>query len=778
MSVSQQEWKKEQERVDMVVTEIKRRIQAFSQHAGKMKKDIIDIRKHFWDDVSINFEDVTETAETAASMKQQAEVLAERERSHHLAEKQLHTLIRLKDSPYFGRIDLREEGDVAIDSIYLGIASLMDQPEENFLIYDWRAPISSLFYDYSPGDVNYETPDGTVHGEMQLKRQFIIRNGKINGLFDTGTTIGDELLQEVLGQQVDSQMKSIVSTIQKEQNLLIRNEKKRLLIVQGAAGSGKTSAALQRVAYLLYRYRETLTAKQIMLFSPNPLFNSYISTVLPELGEENMVQATFQQYLEKRLGTQFQLEDSFTQLENLLTEQNHAQYDIRVKAISYKSSYSFMSLIDHYVDRLALTGLFFHDLTFRKKVLISKEELVKQFYAHESTRSIPSRLQGLMEWILQEIEQQTTKEIKEPWVEEAIEDLPEEMYIRIHKKLQKEHRYSEDTFDDFSRERQMLSEYVMRKKTKKLRQKVKQLRFVNVQGMYRQLFYEKQETNLRLPKEWLLIAQQTIDQMNRHQLLYEDATPFLYFQERLLGMQSNTFIRHLFIDEAQDYSPFQLAFLKRLFPRSKMTVLGDMNQAIYAHSQHQDNSFSVLTDGFEPKQCETIHFTRAYRSTQPIIEFTRQMVPGGEQIIPFERAGNLPTVTYVSDQKEQEEKIVKKIQSLVSSDHQTIAIICKTAQESKKVAQILQTYLPVRLIKKETSAFEQSVLVIPSYLAKGVEFDAVIIYDASETVYRRENERKLFYTACTRAKHELHLYYNGKISPFVADVSRDSYKQM
>lgn len=284
MSVTQQEWQKEQERVGRVTAEIGKRMDDLQQRVSGLKSEIVNIRKNFWDDVTVNVDEPHETVETAVSVKQQAEVLAERERSFRHANKELSILSRMRKSPWFGRIDFREDGEQETEKIYLGIASFRDENDE-FLVYDWRAPISSLYYDGTPGTVRYETPGGTVTGTLELKRQYIIRNGKIISLFDTGVTIGDELLQEVLGKHADAQMKSIVATIQKEQNRIIRSEGPRLLIVQGAAGSGKTSTALQRVAWLLYRYRGSLTADQIMLFSPNPMFNSYVSTVLPELGK-------------------------------------------------------------------------------------------------------------------------------------------------------------------------------------------------------------------------------------------------------------------------------------------------------------------------------------------------------------------------------------------------------------------------------------------------------------------------------------------------------------
>lgn len=774
MSETKQEWQYEQQRVDEVVDKIKEKALFLEQHVGIIKSDVVQIRKDFWDDVTVNVDNVAEAVETYASIKQQAEMLSERERSHRHSHNQLKTLKRLQQSPYFGRIDFAEEGEKA-DSIYLGIGSFFDEETEQFLVYDWRAPISSLYYDYSIGPAQYEAPDGIVTGDLKVKRQFIVRNGRIESMFDTGVTIGDVMLQEVLGKHANTQMKNIVATIQKEQNRIIRNEKSRLLVVQGAAGSGKTSAALQRVAYLLYCYRETLRADQMILFSPNPMFNSYVSTVLPELGEENMQQTTFQEYLEHQLGY-FELEDPFTQIEYVLTAADETGYAARVEGIQYKATIDFMLLIDRYAAYLKQKGIIFKDVTFRGKVLISAEQVKEQFYASTGAISIPSRMEQTAKWLRAELKKLEKLERKKPWVEEEMELLDKDAFVQAHQKLQRKKRYSEETFDDFEREQKLLAASVVRKYFKPLYKSVKKLRFIDVPAVYRQLFTDAQfalqfTSESLLPKGWDEICLQTAEKISRSYLAYEDATPYLYLKEQLEGFQKNTSVRHVFIDEAQDYSPFQFAFLKRLFPLSKMTVLGDLNQAIHVQSKH--TGLFTLSALYGEEHTETIELKRSYRSTKQIIEFTRQLISGGEEIEVFDREGSKPII-----EKAMAEQLVDKagerIRELQGAGHKTIAVICKTARESKEVYGNLKEKMQLRLVTKETSSFESGVLVIPAYLAKGVEFDAVIIYNASEGEYG-EKERKLFYTACTRAMHELHIYFIDSISSLILEASPDTY---
>ncbi|KSU84285.1 DNA helicase-2 / ATP-dependent DNA helicase PcrA [Fictibacillus enclensis] len=774
MNQWEKEWQTEQERVNSVVEKAAHKIRRLEAHLGGKKVDVVDIRKNFWEDVTVNLEDADEAIETAASIKQQAELLSELERSHKNAEDQMKSLVRLSDSPYFGRIDFKEKSDSDSQPIYLGIASFYDEEKDQFLVYDWRAPISSLYYDYSLGKAEYEAPGGVISGEMELKRQYIIRNAIIKSMFDTGVTIGDELLQEVLSRQANPQMKSIVATIQKEQNQIIRNTKGSLLIVQGAAGCGKTSAALQRVAYLLYRYRETLTANQIVLFSPNNVFNSYVSNVLPELGEENMMQTTFQQYIHHHLGSSFHLEDPLEQMEAVLTAGEGPQDQTRLASIQYKASLDFMDMIEKLISRLRKEGIIFKPIKFRGKVLIPAEEIKEKFYSYAPSVSIPNRMKLVSEWLVRELRKFEKAERNEPWVEEKIQLLEKDVYVKLYQKLQKKKQYSENTFNDFEREQKLLSAYVVSRAFKPLKKRIKALTFINLKALYMALFKEDGLVSpAEVPSRWKQICLLTAKTLAQGELYYEDATPFLYLKERMEGFQTNTAVRHVFIDEAQDYSPFQFAFIQRLFPRSKMTVLGDLNQSIYAHSTGA--AFQMLYDRFGRENTEQIILTRSYRSTRQIVEFTRELLDEPDKVVPFNRDGEKPVLKQFSASKDHSRSVADTIAHLQNEKVKTIAVICKTEQECKEAYEALKEQVEVELMLKESSAFKQGTLIIPSYLAKGIEFDAVLVYDASNEVYGKESERKLFYTVCTRAMHELHLFAKGDLSPFFERIPEDTF---
>ena len=341
----------------------------------------------------------------------------------------------------------------------------------------------------------------------------------------------------------------------------------------------------------------------------------------------------------------------------------------------------------------------------------------------------------------------------------------------------------EDVFDFASQEEELLVRMIVKERFLPLRESVKRLQFVDVIGLYSQLFSDEPEYcqmsgQSELPDCWQEICTQTKEKLNKRELFYEDATPFLYLKELVEGVRRNTKIRYVFVDEGQDYSPFQYTFLKRLFPRARMTVLGDFRQAIFAQATNLHEADSTLMRMYGEEDTRLIRLVRSYRSTKEIVEFAKQLLPVGDEIVPFERSGSKPCLLKLSDSELRARRIIKDIAKLKDDGFESIAIITKTAQESYAAYDTLLDNggESLRLITKETLTFEKGVAVIPSYLAKGVEFDAVLVYDASSKTYSLENERKLFYTVCTRAMHRLRLYTAGDVTPFLQGIDTDLYE--
>lgn len=801
--INEQDWKQERERLELVTDKLKERIAELEPEVAGLQNQAGDIRKQFWEEVTVNTSTDEDFEETFYSIRQQEALLSERERSYRLRVQQWKNMNRLLPSPYFGRIDFLEEGMGFGEQVYIGVSSFVESDGMNFLVYDWRTPIASMYYDYSPGPASYDTPGGRIEGTMELKRQYQISGGTLHNVFDTSLTIGDDLLQQVLGKNSDSQMKSIVATIQKEQNAIIRDDKSRMLIVQGAAGSGKTSAALQRVAYLLYKNRERLKADQIVLFSPNPMFNSYVSSVLPELGEENMQQATFQEYLEYGLGTALRLEDPFDQIEYVLTEQSAREYEARLKGIQYKASEAFLEALQHYADWLGREGMRFHGITFRDRELISADRISKQFYSYDPSIRLANRVSMLQEWLLKELTALERKERDALWVQEEIHFLDNEQYAaahnalhkergvfdfaeqyeRIQEKVQNKRRRDEGDFDYAEQEEELLSRGIVKEQFKPLRRSVKRMLFIDIVGLYAQLFgnedaYKAMTKETKIPEHWPEIGEQTKEKLGQLELFYEDATPYLYLKELVEGIRTNTEVRHIFVDEGQDYSMFQYEFLKKLFPRARMTVLGDFGQAIFTQATELHGADSPLIRLYGESDTSLIRLVRSYRSTREIVEFTKMMLPGGEEIMPFDRSGPKPLLAKVDSGEQLAARIAVELEALQAEGYASIAVITKTAAESSEAYELLaeQGCPSLHLVTKETPTFEKGTMVIPAYLAKGVEFEAVLIYDASSRTYHRESERKLFYTACTRAMHRLLLFSAGEWTPFVQELDPSLYE--
>ncbi|MEJ8305808.1 RNA polymerase recycling motor HelD [Saccharibacillus sacchari] len=799
------DWKQEQERLSEVSGKLEARIGEIEPEIEGLNEQAIEIRRKFWEEVSVSTSTNEDFEESVYSIEQQEALLSERERSHQNKVRQYHKMKRLLASPYFGRIDFREDGTGFTESVYIGVSSFVDADGLEFLIYDWRTPIASLYYDHSPGRADYQTPSGSISGNMELKRQYRIRDRQILNVFDTSDTIGDELLQQVLGGAADNRMKSIVATIQKEQNAIIRDDKSQMVIVQGAAGSGKTSAALQRVAYLLYSQRDRLRADQVVLFSPNPMFNGYVSTVLPELGEENMKQTTFQEYLERRLSQTFTLEDPFDQMEYVLSQTSDPGYEARLSGIRYKASSDFLREMQRYVESLERGGMKFHALTFQGRELVSAGRMSELFYSYDASLRTANRVAKLQEWLLAEVKRLEQEERYAKWVDEALDyvdsEQREEAYGELHQerhvfdfseqyaaaraRLNGTRRTDEGDFDFSERQEAWLRKDLVSEAFEPLKRFVKRMAFVDVTGLYMQLFDQKQSAESALvcgdaqvsvlPPYWSEISRQTRSKLERGELYGEDATPYLYLKERVEGLRSSSDIRQVFVDEGQDYSAFQYAFFKQMFPRARMTVLGDFSQAIFTQSTELSGTDSPLVHLYGAEHTRVFRLHRSYRSTRQIVEFTKALLPEASEIEPFDREGNKPLLIHSPSSRQKAESIAAHLKQLQAEGFDSIGIVTRTAAEAREaLEQLAALGCPeLKEITKTTPEFQKGTLVLPVYLAKGVEFDAVLIYDAS--AYHRESERKLFYTACTRAMHRLTLFADSVATPFMEQIDPHLY---
>ena len=406
----------EQQHLDHVIDEIKQAKEKAEEKIHTARHDIKAINKQI-DDIHLNTTTYSGMMDTAMSFRAQQQMLDERQNSWQHAADRLSTLKRLEKKPYFARIDFQEKGAEKPETVYIGLASFSDQPD-HFLVYDWRAPISSIYYEGKLGKVSYETPVGTQEVNMTLKRQFQIDDGTIVTIFDTDEQVGDQMLLEALGTHSSTKMKSIVTTIQRTQNEIIRDTKDDLLFVQGAAGSGKTAAVLQRVAWLLYRYRGNLSSSQVVLFSPNQLFNDYIDQVLPELGEHNMVQMTYFQFANRRVPG--------LHVQTLAQRFAASQDETNKNAQRLLTSLRYFEATGRYAKHLGHANMRFRNIMFNGKAFISKDKIREIYYSFNNNYKLGNRLDGTKEELIKYLNHRVSTEMRSKWVEERVQSLSKE----------------------------------------------------------------------------------------------------------------------------------------------------------------------------------------------------------------------------------------------------------------------------------------------------------------------------------------------------------------
>ncbi len=773
--------------LNKTLTAMKKALQTTDAEIKRTNKNINSVAQN-WGDVRLKTDTYSGIVETAASIRQQQQMLSERENSKTRAEQRFATLTKQIERPYFARIDFSESASDSgeAETIYIGLGSFSDE-DHKFLVYDWRAPVASIYYDGGIGDVSYLTPDGTQQANVTLKRQFQIEDGVIVTLFDTEEAIGDAMLMNALSGESSTKMKSIVTTIQKEQNKIIRNTAADLLFVQGAAGSGKTAAVLQRVAYLLYRYRGKLTSGQVVLFSPNQLFNDYIDNVLPELGEQNMVQMTFYQYASRRL-PKIAVE----------TLQERFEYDHTSAAINLaKGSLAMFDAVTAYAEHLNRADMRIRNIMFRGEPLVTKERIAEIYYQYNDNYKLGQRLEATRDSLMRLLSARIGTEMRKDWVELEIENLSKQEYdelvgagrVRMGDDQEQDAAAKtrlaqlgegpkEREFASEKAERQFLSRQIVTRALKPLARQIRRGSFLNINAQFVDFLRHAHEY-IDLSKfgvsmaDWTAHVDSVIDALKNKQLSLIDTTIYLYLYDLITGKNGERDIRFLFIDEIQDYTPFQLAFLKFSFPRAKFTVLGDLNQAIFT----KDNATTLQQDFatlFDPDRVETVKLTQTYRSTQQITDFTKHILRGGEDIDAFNRAGNKPELYVLPD----EEAMLAQLRQRLAVDAEqktSTAIITKTLEDAQNLARQLGDR-SVTLIQSENQRLAQGAIIVPSYLAKGLEFDSVVIWHADNTRYGDDSERRLLYTVASRAMHELTMLAQDQATVLLDDVPADLYE--
>lgn len=754
----------EQKHLDNIMKQIKEREKSLKKSIKSAEGEARNLNSHFFDDVKLDYDGYSTSMETALSIHQQQQLLSEREHAWQHSAKQLDTVERLEKRPYFARVDFKEQGEKKPETIYIGLGSFADK-DDHFLIYDWRAPISSIYYDGKLGEVSYNSPEGKITVDMTKKRQFMIEDGKIVNMFDTNESIGDQMLLEVLSEKSSTQMKSIVTTIQQEQNKIIRNTSADLLFVQGAAGSGKTSAILQRIAFLLYRYRGNLTSSDVIMFSPNQLFNDYIKNVLPEMGEQNMVQMTYWQFVARRLPG-MNVENLFKQFEDQNADTNISKF---------KDSVNFFNLVTRYAKHLNKRGVVFKNIYFRdkKKPYFDKEKIKEIYYSYNENYNLANRIDATREELIKMLNRKIAPEARKAWVARTIEGMSQSELNELYDRPDQE-------FESEAKEEAFLGRKIVLKALKGVHKRILHNHFINMRAQYLS-FLRAVPKMVDLAKwnideeDWMHHIDEVKENFKKHDIAITDVSAYLYLYDLITGRRTNYEMRYAFIDEIQDYTPFQLAYLKYNFPRAKFTMLGDLNQAIFT----KDESRSLLkqiSGLFDPEKTDVVQLTKSYRSTKQLTNFTKQILRQGEKIEAFNRQGPKPVI-WGRDSDEQAIDVLVDVLRDNEKRKMTTAIITKDLAGAKFVHEKLsEKGEKSTLIATANQRLVDGTLVIPSYLAKGLEFDAVVMWGANKKNYHQLDETQLVYTITSRAMYKLDVIYTGEKSPLL-DVDPVTYEE-
>lgn len=711
-----------------------------------------------------------------------SEELETKEKLYAITHKNLQKYHESQNQPYFGRIDFREYRREK-ESFYIGKFGLGDLENGEEKVIDWRSPIADLYYSGTFGESFYRAPMGVISGDLSLKRKFLVKDCELIDAFDEGineiilkssneegNALIDEYLRINLEQSVSSKLKDVVATIQKEQNDIIRAEKNNALIVQGSAGSGKTTVALHRLAYLLYKYKEKLSGDDILVIAPNKLFLDYISDVLPDLGVDNVKQNTFEGIALDVLGVKSKVYSKDKKLSEILEGKDDDDSKLIIDSSKLRGTIDFKSLIDKYIGYMEAKDLEIEDIKVEHYTLFEKEE-IQRLYAKDMVHlSLNKRKDEIKRYFNLKID-------------EKIKAILDKIDFSYEYQISRVKRTMEDSAD---RRKKLIKLYDERD-NKKDEIKVKsrkgfddyfdEWKQVDTRKIYISFFNDedifKEVTAGKIPEA---LAHNMREELNSNYekgiIDSDDLAAMLYLKIKIEGVPEKFKYKHIVIDEAQDYSIFQITVLKELVENNSLTIVGDVGQGIYYY-KGIENWEKLIKEVFNVK-ATYVQLTQSYRSTVEIMEFANKVLSKQKNkikpAIPVLRHGKVPEVIEFKTNKEFCEKIDEIVKEVESINKNSVAIIGRTYEECKKIKEHMKKYSKFNwdLIKDTDKNLKLEKIIIPSYMTKGLEFDCSILYNCNEENYsNKELDKKILYVALTRALHLEYVFYNGKKSKLI-----------
>lgn len=688
------------------------------------------------------------------------------ERIYSVLKKEIENYEEALNTPYFGRVDFREYRGQD-ESIYIGKQGVSSSADGEEVIVDWRAPVSDLYYSGTGGYAYYKAPAGIIEGNLLLKRKFLLNENDIESIFDEGineiiinqeegTDLVDEFLKINLEESRGKKLKEVVATIQKEQNDIIRWPKNLPIIVQGSAGSGKTTIALHRLAYLLYRYSDTIEGKDILVLAPNKLFLDYISEILPNLGVDEVTQTTFQELVFKRLKLKGKLKTKDEKIKEIIELKDEEQKKLITNSSKVKGTLMFKSFIDRYIALLESDSLDIQDIEIRGYILFTRKEIMRLYLKDLKAYPINKRKDEIKRYLSLKIKEKV-----------------ESLLIHIDRKWDIQIREVKSEFEDSDErrkklcevygERDEIKEYIRLNSRKKMTEYFKNWRGITSNDMFVNLFKDDQifeiATANKIPEQLAkFMKKEAIENAENGIIDEDDLAILLYINLLLEGVEEKEKFKHIVIDEVQDYNPLQIYLINHLAKANSLTLVGDLAQGIYHYKGI--SKWEDITEGVFEGKATYIQLTQSYRSTVEVIDFAQGALEsqnlGLKAARPVLRHGDIPTIVKCSDKKEIAAEIEKIITEIKSKGKSSIAIITKSLEEGKDLEKQLKKCKEhkISLIKGTEKTSPGEIMIIPSYLTKGLEFDGTIIYNPSAYNYGDNIlDKRLLYVVLTRALH-------------------------
>ncbi len=712
----------------------------------KSREELKETNRDMWENASHSADDF----DGASQLSLFYEPLASHTLAIESSAKKIQLLERLLQSAYFARIDFCPEEKKLYENVYIGRGTLFSDQERKIIIYDWRSPIASLFYRFETGKAYYDAPDGRIAGEIGLKRQYEIKKGVLKYFFDADVEIADEFLREMLSKNTSSKMKTIVETIQKDQDIAIRDITHDLLMVQGIAGSGKTSIALHRVAYLKYQGLSShLKSSDILILSPNTLFEQYISEVLPELGEDEVISVVFDDLISGNLLNKTAFQSRYNQTEALISCASSKEKTLQKQSMAFKMSGAFGRILKRYADSLPTSHIIFPDIEYDEKIVFTAQYLKNRLLNMDGNMSLAVRLIHLRQLIFDEIHERR-KERMGKLLRQAREDAAHPFDWEEHAR---ELSIKESTLLDLKVNELIQLDCVMLYK-----------KLINTDGLLQSL-----SKDIELPDNIEEILSYSRKQLADATLQNEDALAVAYLG-LLIGTNNGANdgyrqIRQVVIDEAQDYYSLHFEILKRMFPNARYTILGDINQTI--EKQETMSLYETITEIFKPDSSCLMVMNKSFRCTKEILSFSMQFLDDGTPFESFNRNGDIPKVIKAENRNQLDEKIMEEAVYSKSQGYGSIGIICKGTIEAEAFYHRLKEKLPLHIVHLSENLNTAGVFIIPIAMSKGLEFDSVLITNVDKSHYHTADDKKLLYIASTRALHRLNLFYTGEKSSFI-----------